>query len=149
MIGQQNHRDHLHPRRLPALIAFVTTLTARPTPTSAQQVVDPAEHQAFADDLVAILYTNANECSSALGVSMAFSLVWPGCTGDAIGQVRDALGYPHGSSNMQLVWEGTTQVMLDGADGRCEGSVEDGVCDYEEAPLLKIANAIGPTMGAS
>ncbi len=79
---------------------------------------------------------------------MAFSLVWPGCTGEAIGEVRDALGYPDGPSNMQLVWEGTTQSMLAGAAGQCLGSVWNGVCD-SEAPLLKIANAIWFDDGAS
>ncbi|KAL3772093.1 hypothetical protein ACHAW5_004931 [Stephanodiscus triporus] len=151
MIGhhRNHHRTtplHHHARRVRSLvIAFVVAIApSRPSSrTSARaQVVDPAEHQAFADDLVDILYDKTNECSSSLGVSMAFSLIWPGCTGEeAIDQVRDVLGYPDDSSNMQLVWEGTISVMLDGADGRCLGYVWDGVCD-SEAPLLRIANAI-------
>lgn len=124
-----------------ALAAVVALAAHRATRTSAQ-AVDPTEHQAFADDLTAILHAeNANDCTSALGVSMAFSLVWPGCVGEAIGQVRDVLGYPDDSSNMRLVWEETTQTMLASAGGQCLGGVWNGVCD-SEAPLLKIANAI-------
>jgi hypothetical protein len=134
MIGNHHHR-------MRALAAVVALAAHRATRTSAQ-AVDPTEHQAFADDLTAILHAeNANDCTSALGVSMAFSLVWPGCVGEAIGQVRDVLGYPDDSSNMRLVWEETTQTMLASAGGQCLGGVWNGVCD-SEAPLLKIANAI-------
>ncbi|KAL3822074.1 hypothetical protein ACHAXA_000142 [Cyclostephanos tholiformis] len=131
---------HHRPCAFTALVLLVALSTHR-TPARAA-VVDPADHQAFADDLAAILHTKSNECSSALGVSMAFSLVWPGCTGEeAIGQVRDVLGYPADSTNMQLVWDGTTQNMLAAASGQCLGSVWNGVCD-SEAPLLKIANSV-------
>jgi serpin B len=134
-------RNHHH--RMRALTTVVALAAHHATRTSAQ-AVDPTEHQAFADDLTAILHAkNANDCTSALGVSMAFSLVWPGCVGEAIGQVRDVLGYPDDgpSSNMRLVWEETTQSMLAGASGQCLSGVWNGVCD-SEAPLLKIANAI-------
>jgi len=122
-------------------LAAIVALAARYATRTSAQAVDPTDHQAFADDLTATLHANANDCTSALGVSMAFSLVWPGCTGEAVNQVRDVLGYPDGSSNMQLVWEGTAQSMLAGASGQCLGGVWNGVCD-SEAPLLKIANSI-------
>jgi hypothetical protein len=54
-------------------LTAVVALAVHATQTLAQ--VDPTEHQAFADNLSAVLYANANKCSSALGVSMAFLLV--------------------------------------------------------------------------
>ena len=66
--------------------------------------INGADQQMFADELTSTLYTNANECSSALGVSMAFSLIYPGSTGDGLEEIRDTLYYPEGS-NMRLVWE--------------------------------------------
>ena len=108
--------------------------------------LDPVVHRTFADDLTAKLYTNKNECSSALGVSMAFSLIYPGCTGDGIMQIRDTLGYPSASdtnnnNNMQLVWKDTTKRMLDKSDGQCVDGEWEGVCN-SHAPLLQIANSI-------
>jgi len=104
--------------------------------------IDPTDHQIFADKLTSVLYTNANECTSALGVSMAFSLIYPGCTGEAIDQLRNTLGYPQGS-NARLVWEDTTQSMLGDSAGQClrEGWGDDEECT-SAAPLLKIANSV-------
>ena len=85
---------------------------------AAAQEVDPLSHQQFADELTSILYTKPNECTSALGVSMAFSLIYPGCTGAGIEQLRDVLGYPE-STNLQLIWNETTQDMLKNAQGQC------------------------------
>ena len=47
-----------------------------------QADTDPAGHQLFADELTSNLYENDNEYTSALGVSMAFSLIYPGCVRD-------------------------------------------------------------------
>ena len=108
---------------------------------AAAAAVNPATHRAFADDLTSKLYKNDNECTSALGVSMAFSLIWPGCSGDAIDEVRETLGYPSGT-NMRLVWEDATQRMLERSSGECEGGGSwDGGC-MAEAPTLHIANSI-------
>jgi len=125
---------HHHPQALAALVLAISM-----TRTAAQ--VDPSKQQQFADNLTSLIYTNENDFSSALGVSMAFSLIWPGCTGDAIDEVRQTLGYPEDGSNMRLVWEETTQTMLAGANGECLYEFTDGVCE-SYAPLLKIANSI-------
>jgi len=101
--------------------------------------MNPANHQKFADDLTKILFTEPNECTSSLGVSMAFSLVYPGATNDGITEIKNTFGYPDGS-NLQLVWEGTTQRMLKSANGECSASF-DGEC-FSNAPLLKIANSV-------
>ena len=105
----------------------------------AAAIVDLAAHQKFADELTSILYTNENECTSALGVSMAFSLIYPGSTGNGIDEIRDTLGYPSGS-NLQLVWNDTTQDMLASADGQCAIGGDHKCLSY--APLLQIANSI-------
>jgi len=91
--------------------------------------MNATEHQMFADELTGIMYANENECSSALGVSMAFSLIYPGSTGDGIEEIQDTFRYPEGS-NMHLVWEDTTKAMLGGAAGQ------------DSAPLLRIANSV-------
>jgi len=112
-------------------------------------LVNSNAHQTFADELTTNLYIKANECSSALGVSMAFSLIYPGCTGDAIDQLRNVFGYPadddssnSNNNNMQLVWEDTINRMQNKSAGQCPGGRWNGVeCD-SEAPTLKIANSI-------
>lgn len=71
---------------------------------------------------------------------MAFSLIYPGCMGDAIEQVRETLRYPN-STNLQLVWENQTQELLAGASGACLWGSSDQGCE-SEAPLLKIANSV-------
>eukprot|EP00984_Skeletonema_dohrnii_P006932 scaffold2472_cov209-Skeletonema_dohrnii-CCMP3373.AAC.4 len=101
--------------------------------------MNPANQQKFADDLTKILFTEPNECTSSLGVSMAFSLVYPGATNDGISEIKNTFGYPDGS-NLQLVWQGATQRMLKSANGECSASF-DGEC-FSNAPLLKIANSV-------
>ena len=69
---------------------------------------------------------------------MTFLLIWPGCAGEAVDQIGDAMGYHRSpatvdedeDNHLQLVWEETTRRMLDAYDG------EMG------APMLKIGNSI-------
>jgi len=110
-------------------------------PGDISAAMNPANQQKFADDLTKILYTEPNECTSSLGVSMAFSLVYPGATNDGITEIKNTFGYPDGS-NLQLVWQGTTERMLKSANGECIGGTSfDGSC-FADAPLLKIANSV-------
>lgn len=111
--------------------------TAAPSAT-----MDPANQQQFADSLTKILYTEPNECTSSLGVSVAFSLIYPGATFSGITEIKDTFGYPDGS-NLQLVWESTTERMLSNANGECDGGIDQftGTC-WSEKPLLKIANSV-------
>ncbi len=102
--------------------------------------MDPANQQKFADELTASLYSKPNECTSSLSVSMVFSLLYPGATNDGITAMRDTFGYPDGS-NMQLVWQNTSDRMLESANGECLMSDYDGTCVYD-APLLKLANSV-------
>lgn len=71
---------------------------------SAQQLV--VTQRGFADNLTASLYENVNECTSSLGVSMAFSLVYPSMINDSKCQVENVFGFPGDQS--QLVWNDTT-----------------------------------------
>ena len=110
-------------------------------PDDNASTMNPANQQKFSDDLTKILYTEPNECTSSLGVSMAFSLVYPGATNDGITEIKNTFGYPDGS-NLQLVWQGATQRMLTSANGECVGGTDfEGEC-FSEAPLLKIANSV-------
>mmetsp|Transcript_1167 Transcript_1167/g.2147 ORF Transcript_1167/g.2147 Transcript_1167/m.2147 type:complete len:525 (-) Transcript_1167:58-1632(-) len=102
--------------------------------------MDPAKQQKFADELTTSLYSKPNECTSSLSVSMVFSLLYPGATNDGIAAMRNTFGYPDGS-NMQLVWQETSERMLKSANGTCLKSDYDGTCVYE-APLLKFANSV-------
>ena len=115
---------------VPALLLILCSSNAQ---------VNPAEHQEFADALTPLLYEKPNECSSALGVSMAFSLIYPGSTNDGITEIEDTFNYP-GGDIMKLVWEETTVRLLGGASGQCVDEF-NGEC-YAYAPMLMIANSV-------
>eukprot|EP00579_Thalassiosira_antarctica_P009098 CAMPEP_0201902378 /NCGR_PEP_ID=MMETSP0902-20130614/54921_1 /ASSEMBLY_ACC=CAM_ASM_000551 /TAXON_ID=420261 /ORGANISM="Thalassiosira antarctica, Strain CCMP982" /LENGTH=1151 /DNA_ID=CAMNT_0048436377 /DNA_START=102 /DNA_END=3557 /DNA_ORIENTATION=- len=121
------------------IVGFVLAASRSDSQTLADDPVDLDVHRSFADELTKILYTQDNEFSSSLGVSMALSLIYPGSTGDAVNQISDTLGYSE--DNMQLVWNETTQRMLINSGGQCVGEEWDGVCD-SAAPLLQIANSV-------
>ena len=108
--------------------------------------VDFTQHRLFSDQLTSQIYTSPNEFSSALGVSMAFSLIYPGSTNDAAAEISASLGYlTNGSpnSNMQLVWEDVSTSLTSRADGTCGfGDGDSGMCYGGKKPLLSIANSI-------
>ena len=103
--------------------------------------VDKNVHRAFADSLTAKLYKDENEFSSALGVSMAFSLIYPGSNGDSTEEIRNVLGYPSGSQ-LQLVWNETSVALDNAYEGQCEVLSYDGETCEQQAPLLKIAYSV-------
>ena len=96
-------------------------------------------HRGFADALTANLYGKENECSSALGVSMAFSLIYPGSTGNSTDQIRDVMGYPNGTQ-LRLVWKNVSSRLGSVYEGQCQ-MFFGGEC-HEQAPTLKIANSV-------
>mmetsp|Transcript_18545 Transcript_18545/g.29105 ORF Transcript_18545/g.29105 Transcript_18545/m.29105 type:complete len:496 (+) Transcript_18545:144-1631(+) len=110
--------------------------------------VDSAQHRLFSDQLTSQIYSNPNEFSSSLGVSMAFSLIYPGSTNDAVDEIRTVFGYlddndDGSSNNMHLVWEDVSTSMTSRADGACASGYEDDESCYGGArPLLSIANSI-------
>ena len=123
------------------LASEVQTLTSDEGTNSTSNLtpMDAAGQQIFADELTPLIYTNLNDCSSALGVSMALSLVYPGSIGDGIEQLRDTLKYPNGT-NMRLVWEDATTNMLNSSNGECLWE-SMGECTSSK-PLLQIANSV-------
>ena len=101
------------------------------------------DHRNFADNLVAELYQSENECTSTLGISMAFSLIYP--AGDELNQnqMQSVLGYPVSETTQQLVWDSTQQRLDSKYEGRClQPSSEEGVKCEEEEASLEIANRI-------
>jgi serine protease inhibitor len=137
------------------LAVVVLAISQLASASAASANVDPTIHRSFADELTSNLYTKANECSSALGVSMAFSLLYPGSTGDGKEEIRNVLGYATTTTTdsdnnggdddnniqQQLAWANVTERMLANSHGQCPKGAWDGVCN-EEAPLLKIANSV-------
>ena len=98
-------------------------------------------HRAFADALTNALYSKENECTSAWGVSLAFSLVYPTSVGDSEQEIRNVLGYPStGSNKLQLVWNDTSTRMEASYQGECLYGYENE-CEVEE-PTLEIANSV-------
>ena len=100
----------------------------------------------FADALTAALYdTAASEFTSALGVSMAFSLVYPSMTGDALNQTQAVLGYPDTATNdtAGLVWADTQSQLEATYVGTCvlTGGGADEECTLAE-PTIVISNVI-------
>jgi serpin B len=91
--------------------------------------------RAFADDLTASLYRNDNECTSALGISMAFSLVYPSMTGASMHQTQSIFGFP--VDNSQLVWNDTETQL----EGRYHGNFVDSDSAQGE-PTVSISNSI-------
>ena len=87
-----------------AIILLLNLVLAKPA-ASATGGVDSTQHRSFSDQLTSQIYSNPNEFSSSLGVSMAFSLVYPGSTNGAVDEIRSVFGYLNddASNNMQLV----------------------------------------------
>lgn len=96
-------------------------------------------HNIFADGLVAGIYDKPNECSSALGVSMCFGLVYPGASGTCAAQIQSTLQYPADSTQSSLLWGPTTARLTTAYDGRCTMQY-GGTCEAKK-PTLEIANS--------
>lgn len=101
---------------------------------------DVPSHKLFADGLTAKLYVESNECSSALGVSMCFGLVYPGARGDCASQIKSTLHYPDSVTQTSLVWGATTNRITAAYDGKCTRQF-NGKCEAKN-PMLQIANSI-------
>lgn len=78
---------------------------------------------------------------------MAFSLVYPGSTNDAVDEIRTVFGYldddDGSSNNMHLVWEDVSTSLTSRADGACSsGNGGEEWCYGGARPLLSISNSI-------
>lgn len=99
-----------------------------------------ASQHAFADDLVEQLYSNENECSSAWGISMALSLIYPISDGDTETQLENVMGYPS-ESKLTLLWDETASRLDAAFQGECMGVMFQDECTAQK-PTLQIANSI-------
>ena len=133
-----------------AINLLLLNLLVLAQPAASAGGVDSTQHRVFSDQLTSQIYSTPNEFSSSLGVSMAFSLVYPGSTNDAVDEIRDVFGYLNddndndvSNNNMQLVWEDVSTSLQIRADGECASGDGDGErCYGGTRPLLSIANSI-------
>jgi len=132
------------PRLLLLGVLTGTTLALTPWPWLPQ--LPPQlhiNHRLFADALTNLLYnkggTPVGDFTSALGVSMAFSMVYPSMTGDSLNQTQYVLGYPANSNN-QLVWASATSDLVGLYAGQCLHESQ-GECQREQ-PTVEISNKI-------
>jgi len=126
-------------------VAFTTALVnlSNLSTVAANDLV-PLEHAIFADFLTSELYSggsSSNECSSSLGVSMAFSLVYPAASGESEVQIREVLKYPSNSQSQGLIWEDTTTDITSVNNGECIKYAYNKKCSVF-APTIKIANRV-------
>jgi len=106
--------------------------------TSANSEIDLVE---FADELTSTLYGEGNDCTSSLGVSMAFSLVYPTSTGDSEAQMQQVLRYPPGNDNKNvLLWDDSAKAVDTAYDGVCQNQNEDEC--FLADPTVEIANSV-------
>ena len=113
-----------------------------------------SDQRSFADEFVPSMWSGEglkNDCSSATGISMAFSLIYPGASGQTLAELRDTLRFPQ--SNDKLVWGPTQTALTSAYDGRCEALTFMGdkyephkgpcTCDTcQKTPTIKIANSV-------
>ena len=113
--------------------------------------VSTVSHRKFADDITNELYLfssssdggndGENHCSSTLGISMAFSLIYPASTGESENQIRSVFGYPQTGQSSSLVWADASASLDATYEGRCTDGSSEQEC-YVTEPLVEIANRI-------
>jgi serine protease inhibitor len=108
------------------------------------------QQRLFADELVSKLYQNPNECTSALGISMAFSLIYPSATGTSLTEMQDILGFPSSETNLQLLWNATQSDLQAQHDGECFSyEYPDNVVCEDAAPTVQIGNSVWVPMATT
>ena len=132
---------------LPFLLTILPAALLRAQPPASEDQFE------FADSLTSILHeanstsgTSDNALTSALGVSMAFSLVYPSMSGNAAIQTQSVFGYPS-SASTELVWNATQEQLGANYSGKClqqafdGGEGDDPSCSLAE-PTIRISNVI-------
>lgn len=101
-----------------------------------------ANHRDFADQLVADLYQADNECTSSLGISMAFDLVFQAADLTNHLEMQKVFGYPADATS--LVWQETQQRLTSAYDGSCLSPLDATTSDQcdQKQPTLAIANRV-------
>jgi serine protease inhibitor len=111
---------------------------------SAQENLQKAQ-VSFADGVVEDLYAlDKNQCTSALGMSMMMSLLYPAMSDEARIQAQAVFGYPPDATG--LVWEDITADINSRYDGAC---FEPDNCDFGTNPLVSITNSVWVKEGAT
>jgi serine protease inhibitor len=105
---------------------------------SAQDNLQKAQ-VAFADGVVEDLYAldNKNQCTSALGMSMMMSLLYPAMSDEAKIQAQMVFGYPPDATG--LVWADITADINSRNNGAC---IQPDNCDLGVNPLVSITNSV-------
>lgn len=138
-----NHRNYTYTRSMRIVLALLTLLF----PSGSVVVANLVNTQRmFADSLTAELYSNknSNDCTSALGVSMAFDLIYPSATGQALEDMQKVFGYsPDDQGAEGLQWDDTASRLTGTYNGDCiVADFEDPTkCEFAE-PTIEIANSI-------
>ena len=101
---------------------------------------DIPNHKVFADGLSNGLHKNDNDCTSALGISMCFGLVYPGASGVCAEQIKTTLHYPNDQTS-SLVWGNTATRLTTKYNGKCTQAYGDGHC-MAKNPTVDISNSI-------
>ena len=99
-----------------------------------------AAQLSFADALTFELYDRENECTSALGVSMAFDLIYPSATGQARLDLEAVFGFSSSSSEQISThqFEDTPVLQWDDTVARLQG-IYRGDC----LPPRRVTRAAG------
>lgn len=96
----------------------------------------------FADALTKQLYQQPNECTSALGISMAFSLIYPSASGESLSEIQSVLNYPVQENHRQLLWNATSTRLDQTYSGLCTTESTPVQECGTVRPLLEIANSV-------
>jgi serine protease inhibitor len=106
---------------------------------SAEEVDLQKAQVAFADGVVEDLYASLdkNQCTSALGISMMMSLLYPAMSDEAKMQAQTVFGYPPNATG--LVWEDITADINSRNNGAC---IQPDNCDLGVNPLVSITNSV-------
>mmetsp|Transcript_25300 Transcript_25300/g.51682 ORF Transcript_25300/g.51682 Transcript_25300/m.51682 type:complete len:500 (-) Transcript_25300:476-1975(-) len=100
-----------------------------------------SKQKEFADALTTALHTNANDCTSAWGVSMLFGLLYPGGADadEATTKVRETFGFPENRD--EIPWNATASLMGAKYNGAREWYQLLGMFG-DKAPTLEVANSV-------
>mmetsp|Transcript_16357 Transcript_16357/g.24754 ORF Transcript_16357/g.24754 Transcript_16357/m.24754 type:complete len:465 (-) Transcript_16357:168-1562(-) len=111
------------------------------TISSSSTALKKAQHE-FADQITPALYGKENDCSSALGISMAMSLLYPSMIETNQNQLKHVFGYDKETSN-ELQWDTTQQSLTTKYTGKCRNADETPEkCTSSREPWIIIQNSV-------
>jgi hypothetical protein len=137
------------------LLSSSSMVHHHPAGVAAQPTEELLDAQlAFTDIIVDDLYnatTTKNQCTSALGLSMMLSLLYPAMSDDAQLEAQEVFGFPpldDDDATGQLVWAEFTEDINTRYDGACLPAPADGEeCSFGANPLVSIANSVWTQTG--